>query len=72
MKRGAEASLEVAMRRKAVHIGQTVAFEEMLNSEHEFAPGVDKLTLESPAPIQLAADGLYPTPQPGRLKDREF
>jgi hypothetical protein len=30
------------------------------------------LTLNSPAPVQLCADGGYPAPQPGRLKDREF
>ncbi len=72
VKRGAEAALVVAMGRKAVHIGQTVTFEEMLNSEHEFAPGLDKLTMGSPAPVRPAADGLYPAPQPGRLKDLEF
>jgi predicted dehydrogenase len=71
-KRGAEASLVVTMGRKAVHTGQSVTYEEMLNDAHEFAPGVDKLTMESPAPIQLASGGTYPVPQPGRLKEREF
>jgi predicted dehydrogenase len=72
VKRGAEASLVVAMGRKAVHTGQTVTFDEMLHDEHEFAPGVDKLTMSSPAPIQAGPDGVYPTPQPGRLGEREF
>jgi predicted dehydrogenase len=72
VKRGAEAALVVAMGRKAVHTGQSVLFEEMLNDEHEFAPGVDSLTMDSPAPAQLGADGFYPAPQPGRLKNREF
>lgn len=72
VKRGAEAALVVIMGRKAVHTGQSVTFEEMLNDEHEFAPGVDKLTLDSPAPVRLARDGLYPVPQPGRLKGREY
>jgi predicted dehydrogenase len=71
VKRGAEASLVVAMGRKAVHTGQSVTFEEMLNDGREFAPDVDKLTLNSPAPAQLGPDGIYPTPQPGRLKDQE-
>jgi predicted dehydrogenase len=71
VKRGAEAALVVAMGRKAVHTGRTVTFEEMLNDEHEFAPGVGQLTMNSPAPVQVGADGLYPSPQPGRLKDRE-
>lgn len=72
VKRGAEASLVVAMGRKAVHTGQAVTFEEMLNDTHEFAPHVDKLTADAPAPVQPGKDGLYPLPQPGRLKDREY
>jgi hypothetical protein len=49
-----------------------VTFEEMLNDEHEFAPGLDKLTLDSPAPVLAGADGRYPMPQPGIKKTREF
>jgi len=71
-KRGAEASLVTAMARMAVHTGQIVTFDEMLNCEHEFGPDLDKLTMDSPAPIRAGADGLYPVPQPGILKDREF
>jgi hypothetical protein len=72
VKRGAEAALVVAMGRKAVHTGQSVTFEEMMNDAHEFAPGVSSLTMNSPAPVQLGPGGVYPTPQPGRLKDREY
>jgi predicted dehydrogenase len=72
VKRGTAASLVVLMGRKAVHTGQTVTFEDMLNDAYEFAPGVDKLAMESPAPVQIAAGGTYPVPQPGRLKEREF
>jgi predicted dehydrogenase len=71
-KRGTEASLVVTMGRKAVHTGQPVTYDEMLNDAHEFAPGVDKLTMDSPAPAQILAEGTYPVPQPGRLKEREF
>jgi predicted dehydrogenase len=72
VKRGAEASLVVAMGRKAAHTGQVVTFDEMLNSQHEFAPDVDKFTADSPAPLRLGSDGIYPAPQPGILRDREF
>jgi len=72
VKRGAEAALVVAMGRKAVHTGQTVTFDEMLSDTHEFAPGVDKFSMDSPAPVQLGPDGKYPMPQPGRWEDREF
>ena len=72
VKRGTEASLVTAMARKAVHTGQIVTFDEMLNDDEEFAPDVDKLTMDSPAPLRAGADGLYPTPQPGILKNREY
>ncbi len=71
VKRGAEASLVVAMGRRAVHTGQIVTFDEMLNCDEEFAPGVDKLTKDSPAPVRAGPDGLYPQPQPGIKKTRE-
>jgi predicted dehydrogenase len=71
-KRGAEASLVTSMGRMSAHTGQIVTYEQMLKHEHEFAPDVDKLTLESPAPLQLGADGKYPVPQPGILKNREY
>jgi hypothetical protein len=60
------------MARRAVHTGQVVTYEEMLNSEQEFAPEVDKLTIDSPAPLLAGPDGKYPTPQPGILKNREY
>ncbi len=72
VKRGAEASLVVAMGRRAVHTGQIVSFEEMLNGDEEFAPGVDKLNVDSPAPVQAGADGRYPQPQPGLNQTLEF
>jgi predicted dehydrogenase len=72
VKRGAEAALVVAMGRKAVHTGQAVTFEEMLNETQEFAPDVDKFVMDSPAPVQLGPEGIYPTPQPGRLQDKEY
>lgn len=68
VKRGAEASLVTSMGRMAAHTGQVVTLEEMLNCEHEFAPGLDLLTMESPAPLQAGPDGKYPVPMPGRNK----
>jgi predicted dehydrogenase len=71
-KRGAEASLVSSMGRMAAHTGQIVTYDEILNCEHEFAPGVDKLTMDSAAPLQVGADGKYPVPQPGLIKKREY
>jgi predicted dehydrogenase len=72
VKRGAEASLVTSMGRMAAHTGKVVTFDEMLNCKHEFAPEVDKLTMESPAPLRLGADGKYPVPQPGIKTKQEF
>ncbi|MBN2577413.1 MAG: Gfo/Idh/MocA family oxidoreductase [Pirellulales bacterium] len=71
-RRGAEASLVSSMGRMSAHTGQVVTFEEMLNCPHEFAPDVDKLTMDSPAPLQAGPDGKYPVPQPGIVIDREY
>lgn len=72
VQRGAEASLVTSMGRLAAHTGQIVTFDEMLNHPHEFAPDVDKLTDDSPAPLRAGPDGKYPVPQPGVLKSREY
>ena len=72
VKRGAEASLVTAMGRLACHTGQKVTYEQALNIEHEFAPHVDQLTMDSPAPIQLGSDGKYPVPRPGIVTTREY
>jgi predicted dehydrogenase len=72
VKRGAEASLVACMGRMAAHTGQMITFDQMLNCDHEFAPGVDKLVLDGPAPLQLGPDGKYPVPEPGIKKEREY
>jgi predicted dehydrogenase len=71
-KRGIEASLVTSMGRMAAHTGQEITFEDMLNCEHEMAPGLDKLTADSPAPLLADASGRYPVPQPGRVTKREY
>lgn len=52
--------------------GQVVTFDNMMNCDHEFAPDVDKRTLDGPAPLHADVDGSYPVPQPGILKNREY
>jgi predicted dehydrogenase len=72
VKRGVEASLVTSMGRMAAHTGREVSYDDMLNCPHEMAPDVDKLTMDSPAPLQAGPDGRYPVPQPGIVKDREY
>jgi predicted dehydrogenase len=70
--RGAIASLVTSMGRMAAHTGNVVTYDQMLNCPHEMAPDVDKLTMDSPAPLRSDSEGRYPVPQPGILKDREY
>jgi hypothetical protein len=49
-----------------------VTLEQLLNSDHEYAPGLDKWTMDSPAPVQADTDGKYPIPQPGITTKREY
>jgi len=72
VKRGVEASLVTSMGRMAAHTGQEITLEDMLNNEHEYAPSVDKLTFDSPAPLVANADGKYPIPMPGITKQTEY
>jgi len=72
VQRGAEASLVASMGRMAAHTGQIITYDQILNCEHEFAPEVDKLTMDGPSPLRAGADGKYPVPQPGVNKDREY
>ncbi len=72
VKRGVEASLVTSMGRMAAHTGQIITYEDMLQCEHEFAPEVDRLTLTSPAPLRLEANGRYPVPEPGIKRQREY
>jgi len=70
--RGVQASLVTSMGRMAAHTGQEITYDDMLNCDHEMAPGLDKITMDSPAPLQAGPDGKYPVPQPGIIKEREY
>jgi predicted dehydrogenase len=72
VKRGAEASLVTSMGRMAAHTGRLVTFDEIMNAKHEFAPTVDKLTMDGPAPVMSDAKGKYPVPQPGIVTNQEY
>jgi predicted dehydrogenase len=70
--RGVQASLVTSMGRMAAHTGQEITYDGILNCDHEMAPGLDKLTMDSPAPLQAGSDGKYLVPQPGITKQREY
>jgi predicted dehydrogenase len=72
VERGVKASVVTSMGRMAAHTGQVITYDDMLECEHEFAPEIDKLTLDSEAPLKADADGKYPVPQPGLVTAREY
>ena len=72
VQRGAEASMVTSMGRFAAHTGQEVTWEDYLQNKQEFAPGLDRLTNQSEAPLRADKEGRYPVPMPGLLRDREY
>jgi hypothetical protein len=72
VKRGVEASLATSMGRMAAHTGQEITWDDILNSDHEMAPGLDKITASSQAPLVADANGKYPVPEPGHKKKHEY
>jgi hypothetical protein len=44
----------------------------MLNDAHEYAPNVDKMTMNGPAPVMSDPEGRYPIPQPGICTKTEY
>jgi len=72
VERGVIASLVTSMGRMAAHTGQLITYDQILNCDHEFAPEVDQLTVDGPAPLLTLSDGRYPVPMPGLVTDREY
>ena len=70
--RGVRASVVSNMGRMSAHTGMEITFDQCLNHNHEFAPDVDKLTEDGPAPLAPFKDGTYPIPAPGITKKREY
>jgi hypothetical protein len=72
VKSGVQCSLVTSMGRMAAHTGQEVTYDDILNGDHEMAPGLDKLNADSEAPLTADANGRYPIPEPGRKGMREY
>ena len=66
------ASLVTSMGRMAAHTGTVVTCDQILNCDHEFAPEIEGLVIDGPAPIKADANGLYSLPQPGITTKREY
>jgi len=53
------------MGRAAAHMGRTITWDEMMNSNFQFCPNIDELTFDSRPPLKADAEGCYPVPVPG-------
>ncbi|MDB6074480.1 MAG: oxidoreductase domain protein [Verrucomicrobiaceae bacterium] len=72
LERGVQASVVTSMGRMACHTGQIITYDQMLNCTHEFSPNSDKMTLDGPAPLIADAQGKYPIPMAGIIKETEY
>jgi predicted dehydrogenase len=66
--RSAYGALVGILGRMAAESGAEVTWEEALNSNMELAPGLENLTMDSPAPVMPDAHGRYPVAMPGLTK----
>ncbi len=70
--RGIQATVTTSMGRMAAHTGQEITYDQMLNHEDVYAPGIENFTMDSPPPVKSDADGKYPVPLPGIIKHHEY
>ncbi len=63
--RCAYAAMTGILGRMASESGQLVTWDEAMASDLELAPGLDNLTMDSPAPVQANEQGQYPVAMPG-------
>ncbi len=54
--------------RMAAESGQTVTWDEAMQSDVELAPNLDQLTMDGPAPVMPNENGDYPIAMPGQTK----
>jgi hypothetical protein len=67
--RAACSNLADIMGRAAVHSGKLITWNDALNSNFQFCPGLDDLREESPPPVLADARGRYPVPVPGQWSE---
>jgi hypothetical protein len=68
-KRAAYSDLTTLMGRAACHTGQTVTWDDMMQSRFQFCDYLDKLGPDSPVPVRPDADGRFPVPIPSQWKE---
>ena len=67
--RAGHAEVAALMGRIATHSGQTITWDQVMQSDFEFIKDIDHMTFDTPAPVQEGAHGIYPAPQPGITRE---
>ena len=65
-KRAVYSDLTSLMGRAACHTGQTVTWDDVMESRFQFCDYLDTLSPESPAPVEPDEEGRFPVPIPGQ------
>ena len=65
IKRAVYSDLTSLMGRAACHTGQTVTWDQIMNSNFQFCSYLDELNYDSPPPVKADNNGRFPVPIPG-------
>jgi hypothetical protein len=57
------------MGRAACHTGQTVTWDQMMESRFQFCDYVDRFDFNSPVPVRADENGQFPVPVPGSWRE---
>ncbi|MGO8748188.1 MAG: Gfo/Idh/MocA family protein [Thermoguttaceae bacterium] len=68
-KRAALTNIADMMGRAAVNSGQIVTWDQVMRSNFQWCPYIDRMTPDSPPPVHADAQGYYPVPVPGVWKE---
>jgi predicted dehydrogenase len=68
-KRAVYSDFASLMGRAACHLGQTVTWDEITNSNFQFCPDLDNLDYDSPAFVRADDQGRFPVPIPGQWQE---
>lgn len=66
--RCAKAAMVGILGRMAAESGKEITWDQAMASNLKLAPGLDDMTMDSPAPVQPDKDGNYPIAMPGFTK----
>ena len=66
--RCAKAAMTGILGRMAAESGKTIYWDEAIASNLELAPGLDRMTMDSPPPVTPDAQGRYPVAMPGETR----